>query len=135
LSEGYGKMVEYVVSQDGKRIDTHPKGVLDLKDALDYFRRLNNDKEVKKGAIEIIHFHKVSEFKFSHLESKNIATSFQEPRETQKLKATIFVCESELAYGIGRMLQTFNEIANPKHKVVIVRSESEVYSVINESNP
>jgi hypothetical protein len=128
-------MVEYFISQDGKRIDTRPEGVLDYKDALNYFGRLKNDGRVKKDAIEIIHFNKVTDFKFSYIESQNIASSFQEPREIKMLKATIFVCESELAYGIGRMLQTLNEIANPNHTVLVVRSDHELEELLAGNDP
>ena len=46
--------------------------------------------------------------------------------------ATIFVCETDQAYVIGNMLQTYHRITNPKHKVVIVSSEDEVEKAINE---
>ena len=39
-------MVNYNISADGKRIDTFPKGVLEIKDAMDYFMRLSNDATV-----------------------------------------------------------------------------------------
>jgi len=124
--------IEYNVSQDGLRIETFPKGVLDIQKTIDYFDRLQNDKKIKHGAIEIVYFKYVTDFKISYLESEIITKSYQIPKSTQMIDETVFVCETDLAYGIGRMLQTFHEISNPKHKVVVVRSKSEIKNVIRE---
>ena len=123
--------IEYNVSQDGLRIETFPKGVLDIEQTIEYFDRIKSDKKIKPGAIEIVYFKNVTDFRISFLESEKITESYQEPKSKQLIDATIFVCETDLAYGIGRMLQTFHEITNPEHKVVVVRSENEINNVIN----
>ena len=48
------------------------------------------------------------------------------------IRATIFHCTSDLPYGIARMLQTLHQIANPKHKVIITKSEEELAKCIGE---
>jgi len=121
--------IEYHVSQNGLRIETFPKGILDLEETVNYFERLKNDENIKHGAIEVVYFTHVTDFKISYLESETITKRYQEPKARQMIKATIFVCETNLAYGIGRMLQTLHEIANPEHKVVVVRSESEIENI------
>ena len=123
--------IEYSVSQDGLRIETFPKGVLDIQQTVDYFERLLNDNNIKHGAIEIVYFTHVTDFNISYLEGEKITKSYQGPKSKQMIEATIFVCKTDLAYGIGRMLQTFHEITNPKHNVMVVRSESEINNVIN----
>jgi hypothetical protein len=115
--------IEYTISQNGLRIDTFPQGVLDFKETIDYFGRLKNDKRIKPDAIEIVSFKNVSDFQISSSDIEEITRSYQEPRNVQMIKATIFVCETTLGYGIGRMLQTFHEIANPNHNVELVKSE------------
>jgi len=124
--------IEYNVSQNGLRIDTFPKGVLDTRETINYFGRLKNDKRIKQGAIEIVYFEYVTDFKLSYLESKEITQNFQEPKTTKMIVATIFVCESTLEYGIGRMLQTFHEITNTKHNVLLLRSKSEIEDAIQK---
>ncbi len=62
----------------------------------------------------------------AYLECTLITKNYQKPKSTQKINKTIFVCESDLAYGIGRMLQTLHDITNPNHKVTLVRSDSEI---------
>lgn len=124
--------IEYNVSQYGLRIETFPKGVLDIKETTDYFDNLKEDKRIKEGAIEIVYFKFVTDFKISYLESKKISKSYQEPKALQMIDVTIFVCETDLAFGIGRMLQTFHEMTNAKHKVMVVRSEIELENIIRK---
>ena len=118
--------IEYEVSQDGKRIDVSPKGVLDVSQTIDYFKRLEFDSSLKPNAIEIVDFSGVTDFRISYLEIQNIAQSYQKPQSAQIIHATVFVCKSTVAFGIGRMLQTLHEIANPEHKVFVVKTDAEL---------
>jgi hypothetical protein len=45
--------IEYNVSQNGLRIEAFPKGALDVKETIDYFSRLKNDKKIKQQLIQI----------------------------------------------------------------------------------
>ncbi len=127
--------IDYKVTQNGIRIEAFPKGVLDIKETLDYFSRLTKDKNIRRGAIEIVYFNDVTDFKLSYLESEEITKSYQEPKNHHLIEGTIFVCETKLAYGIGRMLQTFHDISNPDHKVLLVKSESELENSIGQVQP
>lgn len=122
--------IEYKVSENGLRIETFPKGLLEINEIIKYFGKLKNDTKIMKNATEIVYFKYVTDFKISYSESELIANSFQEPKALLMIDTTIFVCETDLAYGIGRMLQIFNEIVNPKSKIVVVRSESEIENVV-----
>ena len=108
---------------------------MDIQNTIDYFEALKNDNRIKKDAIEIVHFNRVTDFKISYLESELITKRYQLPKNFQMIRGTIFVCETELAYGIGRMLQTFHEITNPKHIVIVARSESEIETIIEKIRP
>ena len=105
--------IEYTVSQGGLLIEAFPSGAFDMHETIEYFHRLENDTRIAQGAIEIIYFKQVTDFDISYLESESIAERYQEPRATRMIKATIFVCETDLAFGIGRMLQALHEITNP----------------------
>jgi len=118
--------IEYEVSQNGKRIDVFPKGVLDINQTIDYFKRLEIDSSLKPNAIEIVDFSEVTDFRISYLESQNIAQRYQKPKSAQMINATVFVCKSTVAFGIGRMLQTLHEITNPEHKVLVVKTDAEL---------
>ena len=122
--------IPYDVRENGLRIYAYPQGVLDMDMTLDYFERLKADTNVARGAIEIVDFKDVTDFRLSYLESQQITARYQEPKAVRTIAATIFVCESSLAFGIGRMLLVLHEMANENHKVVLVRFEKEVESVI-----
>ena len=127
--------IEYSVSQDGLRIEAFPGGTLDMSETIDYFGRLKSDTRIAEGAVEIVYFKEVTDFRISYLESESIAERYQEPRATRMINATIFVCETDLAYGIGRMLQALHEITNPDHRVVVVRSVSELQKEMDDIQP
>jgi hypothetical protein len=124
--------IEYSVSQNGSRIKTFPKGVLCVEQTIDYFNRLSNDNKITQGATEIVNFKYVTDFKFSYSEAYEISSNYQIPKTTKMIGATIFVCETEQAYVIGEMMQTYHRITSPEHKVVIVHSEDEIEKAINE---
>lgn len=67
--------IEYKVSQNGKRIDAFPKGVLDINQTNNYFERLKNDSSLKPNVIEIVDFNEITDFKISFHESQNITQS------------------------------------------------------------
>jgi hypothetical protein len=123
---------EYSVSQNGLRIETFPKGSLDIKKTFDYFSILKNDNKIKQGATEIVYFKYVTDFKISYSDGDRIAKNYKKLTFTKEVGTTIFVCETIQVYVIGIMLQTFHEIINPEHKVVVVRSEDAIENAINE---
>ena len=124
--------IEYSVSQNGLRIETFPKGSLDIKETFDYFNMLKNDNKIKQGATEIVNFKYVTDFQISYSEGDVIAKYYKEFNYNKVIGTTIFVCETVQAYVIGRMMQTFHDNTNPKHKVVVVRLEGEIKKTINE---
>lgn len=124
--------IKYNVSQNGLRIETIPEGVLDIQTTIEYFREIDKDSRIERGAIEIVNFNKVTDFKFSALELEKITQSYQIPKVHKNILATIFYCEHDLGYGIGRMLHAYHYIANPNHKVFVVRTESELENKIKE---
>ncbi len=127
--------IDYTVSEDGKFVYTTPSGVLNIEDTLQYFTELSADKRLKHGCIEIVCFSQVTEFQLTYTESEAITLSYQGPKRERKISSTIFVCESDLAYGIGRMLQTLHEIANPEHIVIVVRSKEALEQQIDHIRP
>ena len=122
--------IEYNVLQDGLRIETFPSGILDIHETLDYFERISNDNRIKPCSIEIVFFKNVTDFTISYQESNVITQKYKKPKLLNKIKATIFVCEDDLSFGIGRMLKTLHEITNPEHNVVVVRSENAIENAV-----
>jgi hypothetical protein len=94
--------------------------------------QVTNDKKIIRGATEIVYFKYVTDFKFSYSDAYKISSNYQKPKITKMIGATIFVCETDHAYVIGNMMQTYHRITNPSHKVVVVRSKGEIEKAINE---
>jgi hypothetical protein len=84
------------------------------------------DPSIKPNAIEIVDFCEVTDFKMSYLEIQKIAENYKKPQSVQSIYATLFLCKSTVAFGIGRMLQTFHEIVNPEHRIFVVKTDSEL---------
>jgi hypothetical protein len=124
--------IEYSVSHNGSRIETFPKGELSVEETIDYFNRLANDNKIIQDATEIVNFKDVTEFKFSSSEALKISRNYLTPKTTKMIGATIFVCETDHAYVIGKMMQAYHKFINPSHKVVVVQSEGEIEKAINE---
>lgn len=122
--------IRYEVTQEGTRINSYPEGILDWETTSEYFNRLTADTRIKSGVIEIVHFSDVTDFKISYMESVVITQEYRAPKENRMIQATIFLCESDTAWGIGRMLQTLHAITNPDHKVEIVRSTDELEEIL-----
>jgi hypothetical protein len=123
---------EYSVSQNGLRIETFPKGSLDIKKTFDYFSILKNDNKIKQGATEIVNFKYITDFQISYSEGDVIAKYYKEFNYNKVIGTTIFVCETDHAYVIGKMMQAYHKFTNPSHKVVVVRSEGGIEKAINE---
>ena len=117
--------IEYQVSSNRLRIDTYPRGVVDIDEAINYFSRLKQDDRIAPGAEEVVYFRDVTDFKISFLEGQQLVDSFQQPQALKMIKSTTFVCESDLAYGIARMLQIFVEMMRPEYTVNVTRSDIE----------
>ena len=127
--------IAYHVSQDGLRIETFPRGVLDIRKTIDYFKKLRSDTKIRPGAIEIVYFKHVTDFNISYSDSEKIVRSYEDPQRERRIDGTIFVCENDLSYGIGRMLQTLHEMANPGRRVAVIRSEDGIGAAINLISP
>ena len=124
--------ITYSFDQERQLILTKVTGVLTIAQTEDYFERLQQDCDCPGQAIEIVDFSDVSDFEIHYNEMSEITRRYQGTKTTKSIRATIFNCPSDLSYGIARMLQTLHEIANKKHKVIITRSQEELYECIKE---
>jgi hypothetical protein len=128
-------LIEYDISENGEFVYTTPKGVLTFKDTIQYFIKLTNDNRLKAGAIEIVYFTQITGFKFTYSEMEEITDYYQLAKSEQKIKATIFLCETDLFFAMGRMLKVLHNISNPVHIVSVVRSPEALEEEIKKINP
>ena len=124
--------VRYEYDQDQNIVNTYPYGELTTLEIADYFKEMIKDDEIRMGFIEVVHFKNVENFRFSYNEAEYILKAYNSLNDEKNVKATIFIAEKDMHYGMSRMLQTLHEINNSGDNMFVVRAEEEVKQVIGE---
>ena len=114
-------------------IHARPYGMLSILEIGNYFNEVTNDDEITTGIIEVVHFKNVKEFLFSSSDALIIPKLYREFKDTMRLRRTILIGESELHFGIARMLQIILEMNDIKSVVFVVRDEKEANKLIKEA--
>lgn len=102
-------MIEYHYSSKENIIYTFPNGMLTAEKALKHFFNLENDSSIAPGATEQVSFQKLEDIKFSHSDTISLRTKYQQVMEKLKLAKLEFIVDSDLSYGMARMVQTVFE--------------------------
>ena len=113
-------------------IHAHPYDTLSIREIGNYYNDIKNDREIRKGIIEVVHFNKVDEFLFSSSEALIIPKIYGEFKEGKEIQRTILIGESDIHFGIARMLQIIFEMNDIQGVVFAVRSEIEANKLIQE---
>ena len=121
------------------RLDVSPRqqtpelrGFSDLRSARSAVNFAQVDNTVPNATIEIVDFSEVTDFSLDYAQIHQITKEYQPAKATRGIIATVFCCPSDVAYGIGRMLETLHSSANPNHEVRLVRSQADVEQVVSE---
>jgi hypothetical protein len=115
-------------------IHVRPYGLLSLLDIGNYFNKVAKDPDIKTEIIEIVHFNNVKDFLFSSSEAIIIPKMYRKFKDKTKLKGTIFIGESDIHFGISRMLQNILEMNDLQDGVFVVRNEEGANMLIKEIN-
>ena len=113
-------------------IHVRPYDTLSIREIGSYFDNVINERKIKQGIIEVVHFKNVDEFLFSSSEALIIPKIYSEFKDRMNLKRTIIIGESDIHFGIARMLQTIFEMNEIQGVVFAVRSEKEADKLIQE---
>jgi len=103
VNQSHGMGIEYLTTQSGRRLEVNVRAVLAMKEVGLYFDALDEDQSIARDAIEVVRFRNVSDFKISFSDCENIVQAYRKPKYHKGIKATIFVCGTDLAYGTARM--------------------------------
>ena len=118
--------VRYEYDQDQNIVNTYPYGELCTLEIADYFKEMIEDDEIRIGFIEVVHFKDVENFRFSYNEAEYILKTYNSLNDEKNVRATIFIAEQDMHYGMSRMLQTLHEMNNSGDNMFVVRTEEEV---------
>ena len=124
--------VRYEYDQDQSIVNTYPYGELSTLEIADYFKEMIRDDEIRIGFIEVVHFKDVENFRFSYNEAEYILKAYNALNDEKNVRATIFIAERDMHYGMARMLQTLHEMNNSGDNMFVVRTEEGVKQVIAE---
>ncbi len=124
--------ITYTIDADAGLIMARPTGTLTTEETLEYFSRLVSDPDCPDSGIEIVDFSGVSRFEFDYPRLSRITREYQFAKSAKRIPATIFICTAESHYGIGRMLESLHETANPGHIVRLIKTHDELDETIRE---
>ena len=124
--------LRYKYDQDQNIVNTYAYGELSTLEIADYFIEMIKDDDIRMGFIELVHFEDVENFLISYNEAENILKAYNALNEEKNVRATIFVTERDLHYGMARMLQTLHENNNSGDNMFVVRTEEAAKQVITE---
>ena len=116
-------------------VNTYPYGELRTSEIADYFKEMVKDDEITIGFIELVNFRDVENFRFSYNEAESILKAYNALNDVKNVRATIFIGERDLHYGMARMLQTLHEINNSGDNMFVVRTEAEAKQLIAGMEP
>ena len=124
--------IRYDYDQSQNIVKTYPYGELKTLEIADYFKEMIKDDEIRIGFIELVNFKNVENFRFSYDEAENILKAYNALNDEKNVRATVFIAEKDMHYGMSRMLQTLHEINNSGDNMFVVRTEKEAKQVIAE---
>ena len=124
--------LRYEYNQDQNIVNTYPYAELSTLEIADYFKEMIKDDEIRIGFIEVVHFKDVENFRFSYNEAESILKAYNALNDEKNVRATIFISERDMHYGMSRMLQTLHEINNSGDNMFVVRTEEKAKQLIAE---
>ena len=103
-------MMTYEFDAENKVITLRASGVLVVDDPIDYFRALDNDPAFRGPAEKHVYFTGLEDVLFSYQDAERIKKAFLHYNHGAKLSRVYFIVDSDLTYGMARMvLSVFNE--------------------------
>ena len=102
-------MMTYEFDPINSVIHLRASGVLVVSDPIEYFRQIDEDPIFKPKAEERIYFTDLDDIKFSFNEIRLIRNAFEIHGHGNKISHGIFIVDSDLSFGMARMVMTIFE--------------------------
>lgn len=124
--------ITYAFDTKRSLINTKVSGILSMEDTIAYFEELQKNPLCPARAIEIVDFSEATDFVLQYSQMRSITQNYQLTKKTKEIVATVFLCPSDLSYGIGRMLQVLHHMNNPDHVVEVIKNRDELEEFIRK---
>ncbi len=102
-------MMTYNFDPDNSIIHLRASGVLVASDPINYFRQIDEDPMFKPKAEERIYFINLDDIAFTFIDVLEIRSAFKEYGHGEKISHGIFIVDSDLTYGMARMVMSVFE--------------------------
>lgn len=113
-------------------LHTYCTETLSAADILGHFDKVKEDLSIKKDYIELVYLDQTSEIGFTADQANKYPRHFANMKDKTGIRATIFIGQSILHFGIGRMLENIHDIHNVDDDIRVVRSREEATEQIKE---
>lgn len=118
--------VSYTYDATENTLECVARGVVAISEVVDFFDAATADDGVGDGAIEVVYLDEVTDFRFSYAEARVIPHKVLALRRAKGVRATVIVAASDLHFGMARMIQIMDSLADPAYPVRIVRGAAQL---------
>ncbi len=116
--------VVYVYEASDNVLYVRPYGTLTVPDVLHYLEDVINDQNISSPATEVVRFADVEEFHIAGI--RDLPRMLPRLLDEKKLRATIFVTDSDVQFFIVRMMVMLLELQDAGYPTRVARSEDEL---------
>jgi len=95
-----------------------------------HFNRVIKDEGLKDGFIDVVDFEHIEDFSLSSNDATDIVRFLGRLKEVKKVRATIFISRSSVAFGTAHVLKERHGLTDPLHDIFVVRSGEEALDKI-----
>lgn len=110
-------MMTYELEPENARIHLRASGILVASDPVNYFKQLDEDPSFKPKAEERIYFTHLEDIAFSYNDIVQIKNAFERYGHGEKISHGVFVVDSDLSFGMARMVMSIFEDVFDKFKI------------------
>lgn len=124
--------VPYTYDRIRNTVDCRPFGAVVISEVAGFFDAVMADAEIVDGWIEVVYIEGVDDFRFSSSEAHTIPEKIRQLRDRKGLRGTVIIADSQLHFGMARMIQTLHELADDNYPTRVIRSEEELDGLLGE---
>ncbi len=124
--------LRYEYDQTENILHTYAIETLTAADIIEHFQRVCQDPSIKKDYIEVVHFGESTEINFSPDQANKFPKHFADMKDKTGIRATIFIGQNLLHFGIGRMLENLHDVHNTDDDIRVVQTMQEAACQIEE---
>jgi hypothetical protein len=123
--------VDYVYREDDNLVNTTASGVVTLTEILQYIESVLSNPQIRKGYVEIVDLDRIDDIELTYKNLRTFPDLWKKSIE-KGCVGIIIIAQSDLAFGLMRMLQTVvSTVATlPDISFVVCRSREDAETTL-----